>query len=395
MNKQPTLVTITTVSESLTLFTGHARYLTRKGMTVHAIAAPGRLLDEYLQSEQVPFYPVQMHRRISPLSDLPALYKLYTYLRDRRPDIVQAQTPKAALLGMLAAWLARTPVRIYNVVGLRMMTAGPREKAILRLAEAITCTLATQVWCVSDSVRNVMIDEKLCPPSRITVLGHGSVNGIDSLVTFNPANVSIEVAEEFRNRYAIPRDAIVIGFLGRIVRDKGIIELAEAWKQVRLVSDQVRLIIVGVRESGDPVPNEVWNALASDPRVHITGFVPGTDLPAFFAAIDMLVLPTYREGFPVVTLEAASMERPVIATRVPGCVDAVINGVTGTLVNPKDADDLARAIKCYIFDANLRRTHGANARARVLKDFAQEPLWERMYQEYCHLVNVARRSSHR
>jgi glycosyltransferase involved in cell wall biosynthesis len=391
MSAQPKLVHITTVSESLSLFIGHAPYMRGKGFEVHAVSTPGRMLEQYIRSEAVPFHPIHMQRRISPLADIPAVLKLCALFRRLQPDIVQVQTPKASLLGITAAWMTRTPVRIYNVVGLRMMTASGRDAAILRMAERVTCDLATHIWCVSHSVRDFMVEEKLCPASKIKVLGRGSVNGIDSQGRFNPANVPTEATERFRTRYGIPQDATVVGFVGRIVRDKGVVELATAWKQVRNACERAHLIVAGVRETGDPVPDEVWRDLESDPRVHITGFVHDDDLPAFFAAIDVLVLPTYREGFPVVTLEAASMQLPIVGTRVPGCLDAVVDDVTGTLVDARDANQLAAAIERYVADPELRRSHGRAGRDRVVREFAQQPLWESMYQEYCRLMSSGRK----
>ena len=259
----PKLVHVTTVPESLSFFIGQVSYLKRKGIDVYAVSSPGELLEPFLESEQVPFYPIEMQRRISPLDDIPAIRKLYTYFRRLQPDIVQVQTPKAGLLGIIAAWMARTPVRIYNVLGLRMMTAGVIDRAILRMTERVSCALATDVWCVSHSVREVMIAEKLCPASKIKVLRSGSVNGIDSQVRFNPAKVPPELGRHFRSRYNVPTKAPLVGFLGRIVRDKGVVELAEAWKTVRNNFEQAHLILVGAREPGGDIPDDVWRDLSA------------------------------------------------------------------------------------------------------------------------------------
>jgi len=176
----------------------------------------------------------------------------------------------------------------------------------------------------------------------------------------------------------------VIGFIGRIVRDKGIIELAGAWKELREEFPDLHLLLVGPHEPQDPIPAEIDRMLHSDPRVHLLGEV--SDIPPLYAVMDVLALPTYREGFPNVLLEAAGMKVPVVATRVPGCADAVQDGVTGMLVPPCDAARLAVAVRTYLHDGELRRRHGAAARDWVLQEFRPERIWQAIYEEYLELL---------
>jgi len=251
-------------------------------------------------------------------------------------------------------------------------------------SERISCGLADQVLCVSSSIRQLAMDSRLCRPEKIAVLARGSGNGVDAAQKFNDSNISPYLREETRRRCNIPPDALVLGFIGRIVRDKGIIELAGAWKELREEFPDLHLLLVGPHEPQDPIPAEIDRMLQSDPRVHFLGEV--SDIPPFYAVMDVLALPTYREGFPNVLLEAAGMKVPVVATRVTGCADAVQDGVTGMLVPPCDAVRLAGALRTYLHDGELRHRHGAAARDRVLREFRPEGIWEALYEKYLELL---------
>jgi glycosyltransferase involved in cell wall biosynthesis len=320
-----------------------------------------------------------MARRITPLRDLISIWRLYRVLRRFRPDIVHAQTPKGGLLGTIAAWLAATPVRIYHIRGLPYMGAVGVRRFLLRNTERVACTLSHAVLCVSRSVREVAVAEPLCAPDKITVLLGGSGNGVDALGRFDPVGNAAH-RETIRASLGIPPNADVIGFVGRIVRDKGVVELAAAWSALRDAYPDTHLLLVGPFEPQDPIPREVETLLRNDPRVHLTGHTLQT--APFYAAMDLVVLPTYREGFPNVPLEAASMELPVVATRIPGCVDAIQDGVTGTLVPPRDAAALTTAITTYLAHPSLRRAHGQAGRERVLREFRQEAIWAALRAHY-------------
>ena len=372
------LVHVTTVPGTLMFLSGQPRYLRQRGFEVMTISSPGPALERFEQSEEVEGHSVPMSRAMTPGRDAVALLRLVRLLWRLRPDIVDAQTPKGGLLGMIAASLAAVPVRIYHVHGLRFTTARGLSRCVLRLTERVTCALATRVLCVSRSVADLALSDGVAPPDRTAVLLGGSINSVDATGRFSAP--SLEEVAAARAALGLPASARVVGFVGRLVREKGLVELWRAWRTLRDELPDLRLVVVGPIEPQDPIPREVLASLSSDPRVLMAGLQ--WDTPRYFRAFDVLALPTYREGFPVVPLEAAAMRLPVVATRVPGCVDAVVDGVTGTLVPARDAASLTAALRAYLVDPELRRRHGDAARARVVRDFDQERIWSALHLEY-------------
>ncbi len=379
----PIVLHVTTVPVTLPFLAGHVAHAKGKGFDVHALSSPGEALEDFARDMQIDVHSALMPRRITPLVDLAAVWQIVRVIRRIRPTIVDAHTPKGGLLAMMAATLCRVPVRIYHQHGLPLMTATGLKRRILRWTERTASRLAHQVICVSASLREVAIAEGLCPPEKIKVLEHGSIDGVEG-DRFNPARVSTESAQRVRARYQIPQDALVMGFVGRIVRDKGLIELAQSWRVLREECPSLHLLVAGPFESQDPIPADVEAMLRRDPRIHLAGMV--YDMPSVYRTLDLLVLPTYREGFPAALLEAAAMEVPVIATRIPGCVDAVRDGETGLLVPVRDAEALTVAIRRYLGDPTLRRQHGANGRDRALREFDPETMHDALFQEYLRLL---------
>jgi lipopolysaccharide/colanic/teichoic acid biosynthesis glycosyltransferase/glycosyltransferase involved in cell wall biosynthesis len=378
------LLHITTVPMSLTFLKGQVRFMEERGYRFHALCSPGPELDDFGRTYGVPVFGVEMPRQITPLRDLAAVGRIWRVIRRVRPRIVHAHTPKGGLLGMIAAALAGVPVRIYHMRGLPLVAAtGPRRQ-LMRWTEVVACRLASRVFCVSPSLREVALAEALCAPEKITVLASGSGQGVDAEVRFHPERLGTHGRERTRQRLLIPTAATVVGFVGRLVRDKGIVDLAEAWRSLRSEYPAVHLLLVGPLEPQDPIPPEVIAGLRTDERVHMVGMDWNT--PPLLAAMDLLVLPTYREGFPNVPLEAAAMRLPVVATRIAGCVDAVEDGVTGTLVAPRDARALGAAIRRYLEDPELRARHGDAGRERVLRLFRPERIREAIHAEYAALL---------
>ncbi|MEW5918314.1 MAG: sugar transferase [Gemmatimonadota bacterium] len=365
---------------SLVFLRGQVGFMQQRGIDVSVLSSPGPDLDDFSRTNGVRAYSVHMRRAITPLSDLAALWAMLRVVLSLRPHIVHAHTPKGGLLGMLAAALGGVPFRVYHMRGLPMTTASGWRRALLWLTEWIACRLAHRVFCVSHSLRRLAVIARVCSANRIDVPFGGSGNGVDATERFNRGLLAADARSETRAKFDVPQNARVIGFVGRLVRDKGIVELAQAWRRLRDEFPDAHLLLVGPLEAHDPIPRDVEQQLRNDDRVHFAGMDWNT--PPLYAAMDVVALPTYREGFPNVPLEAAAMELPVVATRIPGCIDAIAEGETGLLVVTGDANGLAVALSRYLSDAKLRAVHGAAGRERVLREFSQERIWERIYEEY-------------
>lgn len=371
---------IVTVPGTLGFFRGQFDYFRVHGYDVSVVASPTANFAQMLEELSVQGHGVPMERGISVWRDLLSLVHLWRLLRRERPDIVNGHTPKGGFLSMFAAWLARVPVRVYHLHGLRYETTRGLKRRILMMIEKLSCLFAHRILAVSHSVAEKAIGHGLCSSSKIKVLGSGSVNGVDAQGQFNPDAVDSVVRSRLRHKYGIADDAIVLGFVGRIAKDKGIGELVDAWRIVSAKVPHAHLLIVGEFEPGDPVPEEVREALQSDERIHLAGRV--TKMAEVYQVMDLVVLPTYREGLPQVLLEAAAMELPVVATFATGCVDAVEDGRTGLLVPVGDANALATSIMKYVADAGLRAEHGRAGRRRVLQCYRPEDVWLELDAEY-------------
>lgn len=373
------LVHVTTVPDSLLFLRGQVGFMKANGFSVSVVSSPGPALEAFAREEAVEAHALEMPRRITPATDAATVARLAWWLKRRSPQLVHAHTPKGGLLGMLAASAARVPVRLYQMRGLPMITAHGWKRTLLRNTERVSCTLAHRVICQSPSLRTTAIEEHLVAAARCQVIGLGS-NGVDAQGKFNPARFDLQARAAVRAELGIPVDALVIGFVGRLVGDKGVVELFHAWTGLRRQFSSARLLLVGPFEPRDPIPPEIRSALQSDDRVSCVGFT--ADTPRMYSAMDLVTLPTYREGFPNVPLEAAAMGLPVVATSIPGCLEAVEHARTGLLVPAKDAQALQSAMETYLNEPELRSRHGQAGRQRVLSQFNQERLWEELLELY-------------
>lgn len=376
----PHVVHVLTVPESLLFLRGQLRWMKERGYSFDVVTSPGEGIEDFEAAEGVKVHPLSMPRAITPWRDLVTVTRMASLLRRLRPDLVHAHTPKGGLLGMLAARAAGVGPRVYHLRGLALATATGAKRRLLELTEKTSCSFATRIICNAHSLRREVVQLGLCAPDKIEVPLAGSGNGVDSAHRFNPAKLPVETRALVRQELAIPPAALVVGFVARLVRDKGVIELAQAWKALREERPDAHLLAVGPFEARDPVPPEVRRALERDDRVHLCGW--RKDLARLYSAMDLVVLPTYREGFPNVPLEAAAMRLPVVATRISGCVDAVEEDKTGLLVEPRDANALLAAVRRYASDPALRRAHGEAGRHRVETLFVRERIWEAIENVY-------------
>jgi glycosyltransferase involved in cell wall biosynthesis len=371
---------MTTVDATLgAFFTKQLRQLAQETTAcgqfeVHAVSSPGPILSGLAQSGDaaIAVHPVPMERQPRPLQDLISLWRLLRLMRRVRPQIVHAHTPKAGLLGMIAASLAGVKIRLYTVHGLPLETRRGKWRRILEMAETATCRLATQVYAVSHSLEQVVLQLDLCSANKLKTLGHGSCAGVD-VELFRP-DPSGQCRAEMRHELGIPSDARVITFVGRVARDKGIEVLAAAWLNLRFRCPDVQLVICGPDDTSDSVSEDTLQRLRQDERVHFLG-ERNRGLRAIYAASDVIALPTFREGLPQVALEAAAMEIPVVGTTATGIV----------LVPIRDAAGLSAALECLLNDAVLRSRLGSAARQRVCERYGSDHvnrLWMEQYQTH-------------
>ena len=388
--RKTTVAVITTSPMAMRFFLQEQmKYIASRGFDVHGIASPGKDLDRVGLQTGLPVHDVPMRRQISPVADLVSLWRLWNLIRRLKPEIVHTHTPKAGLLGITAAYLAGVPVRVYTINGL-VLESRSGWRRISSFTDRVACSLSTQVLCVSRSVREKVIGAHYCSANRIKTLGRGGSHGVD-LARFSCAALPAGAKRRFRRLNSIPEDALVLGFIGRVVRDKGIVELTHAWHKIWEVVPSVFLLLCGAPEDHDPLPEGVLAGLRADSRVRFVKSEPD-DMPGVYAAIDVAVLPTYREGLPNVALECGAMGVPIVATRVTGCIDAVLDGISGLLVEPKNPDELASAVCTLLTHPEQREAFGAAAHAFVVANFDESYVSGLLLREYGRLLKACGRN---
>jgi lipopolysaccharide/colanic/teichoic acid biosynthesis glycosyltransferase len=377
---KPRVLFAVTASLSCGFYRGMLRYLEAAGFSTTMVSAPGKMLDEVTRSEGAASVSVPMEREIRPLHDLVSLWNLYRTMRVARPELVDVSTPKAGLLGSVAALLARVPCRVYTLRGLRIETATGLKRLVLWLAERVACTCAHRVVPVSNSLRLRAIELKLVSPEKACSLGNGTC-GVDT-ERFTPKNRKTEQVAQLRQTLNLTGNETVIGFVGRFVKDKGMRELVEAFRELSASRPELRLLLVGDYEAGDPVEPEIRRYIEATPTILRTGFV--ADTAPYYALMDVFVLPTYREGFPGVPLEAQASEVAVVTTNATGAVDSVQHGVTGLIVPLKDTKALTEPIDALLRNPEMRADMGHAGRKWMQRDFRPEVIWQahtEMYRE--------------
>ena len=374
------LLRITTVATSLGLLKGQLRFLSDNGLEVVAVAdnsasrregATTDELKEVERTEGVRTVDVAMHREISLLADLRSLWSLYRLFRREKPDIVHANTPKGSLLAMLAARLAGVKHRIYTVTGLRFETATGPFRHLLIAMEQLTCACATKVIPEGQGVKKTLIRERITS-KQLHVVHNGNLNGVDLDYTSPDA---VEAAKE------APKNTFNFIFVGRMVRDKGIQELLDAFVRVNAKHPQTRLILLGRFEPElDPISTEAADIIKKHQAIITAGYQ--NDVRPWLKASDVLVHPSYGEGFPNVILEAGAMSLPCIVTDINGSNEIIIPPQNGIIVPPRDSNALEHAMNKLIENSPLADEMRKNARPMIAERFDRKDVHRAMLQTY-------------
>jgi glycosyltransferase involved in cell wall biosynthesis len=362
--KRRSIVVGVTHAQTCLILGKRLRALRDAGFHVSTVSSPGDLLDCTAANEGVDRIAISIRRGIAPLADLHSLFLLWKMLGRLKPDLVEFSTPKAGLLGTVAATLRGIPCRVYMLRGLRLETATGLKWHILLAAERLTAACAHVVLCNSESLRARALALRVAPAHKLLLLGDGSSNGVDA-ERFSPG------PRDMREHLGFSPEARVVGYVGRLTRDKGVPELIEAFEAILTAEPEAWLLLVGWYDASEDALDEALRTrIHEHPRILCTGFV--RDTAPYYRAMDVLVLATWREGFPNVVLEASATEIPVVTTISTGSRDAVVPEVTGLLIPPGYPEAIREAVLKLLRDPERSRRMGKAARAWVLEHYADE-----------------------
>jgi len=376
---RPHIVVGITNPQTCLVLRGRLRTLREQGFRVTLVSSPGELLTSTAAQEGVDSIAIPMHRQISPVADIVSLARLWWLLFRLKPEMTEFSTPKAGLLGSIAAMLCGIPVRVYFLRGLKLETCTGLKRRILLLTEKVASACSHAVLCNSDSLRNEALALGIASEAKLRLLGEGSSNGVD-VERFTPG------LDSLRQRLGLPLDAPVVGFVGRMTRDKGLPELVEAFDTILASKPDVYLLLVGWFDaSEDALVDELRLRIKRHPRIRTTGYV--ADTAPYYRAMDVMVLPTWREGFPNVVLEAAATGIPVITTLATGSRDAVVPEVTGLLIPPGYPAAISEAVLNLLGNPERCRRMGLAARAWVLDHYADGRVLGRTVRFYKSLLD--------
>lgn len=370
------MVIIGTVPLSFaTLLKGQPRYLS-EFFDLSIITSSDIVNKEIEKYEGVSIYAVDMTRQITIVKDFKALLQIYLYLVKNRPDIVYSFTPKAGLLGMIASFVARVPVRVHNIVGMPLMEATGKRKILLKFIERLTYFFSTKLYCNSFGLKDY-IETNLTKKS-VKVIAQGSINGVDSDFfedTFTPIE-----KEELRNRLGFNRDDFVLIFVGRVVKDKGVNELIDAFSILKIKYPYLKLLMVGdFEEKLSPIDQNSMDAIKNNDSIKLVGFQK--DIRPYLSVSNLFVLPSYREGLPNSLIEAGSYGVPLLATDINGCNEVIIENKTGILIKKKSVDSLVEGVSILLENRELYNKIKESVRSLTINRYGQEKFFKILKDE--------------
>lgn len=374
------LIRITTVPLSLDkLLEGQLKFM-QKNYEVIAVSSEKEYLEKIGQREGVATFHLEMTRKITPIKDLLAVLKLTWFLIKTKPEIVHSHTPKAGIVGMMAAFFARVPNRLHTVAGLPLMEATGNKRKMLDFVEKLTYSFATKVYPNSKGLYEIILKNKYCKSEKLKVLANGSSNGINTTF-FSNSHFSFAQKEDLKNQLGIQQDDFVFVFVGRLVADKGINEMISAFRKLKINHPTAKLILVGPLEPElDPLSAETLEAIENVKEIISVGYQQ--DVRLYFSISNCLVFPSYREGFPNVVMQAGAMELPSIVSNINGCNEIIIQKENGLIIPVKDEKILLEAMSAVMEDIVLYEHLKANARLMIVNRYEQTVVWKALLNEY-------------
>ena len=383
---QKKIVRITTVPEALrVLLRGQLKFMSAH-FEVIGVAADEPLLAKVEEEQQIRTEGINMTRKITPFADLKSIWSLYKFFKKEKPVIVHTHTPKAGLVGMIAARMAGVPVRMHTVAGLPLMVASGVKRTVLEIVEKVTYTFATKVYPNSFRQAEFIVENKFTNSSKIKVIGNGSSNGIDTTY-FDPQLIAEESKAALKKQMQLTSTDIVLCFVGRIVSDKGIAELVASFVEINKQNSNVKLVLVGPFESHlDPLDAETMKQIKQHACIKWIDFQD--DVRPYLAITDVFVFPSYREGFPNVVMQAGAMNLPCIVTDINGCNEIIEQGKNGLIIPAQDKVNLKKAIERLVYDKALRKNLQSNAREMIVTRYEQKLVWNLILQEYKEMLKA-------
>lgn len=379
------LIRITTVPLSLkVLLKGQLRFMASNGFDVKGVSSEGEELREVHENEGIAVEAITMSRKITPFQDLKSLWEMWNFLRKEKPQIVHTHTPKAGIIGMLAARLAGVPHRLHTVAGLPLMEAIGTKRKILNFVEKLTYSSATRVYPNSKGLYDFILQNNFTQSNKLKIIANGSSNGIDTTF-FSPDQVTELERVTLREKLNIQPDNFVFVFVGRIVSDKGINELIKAFSELQAAENNepagIKLLLVGGLENDlDPLNPETLVEINQNKDIISVGFQQ--DVRSFFAIADALVFPSYREGFPNVVMQAGAMGLPSIVSDINGCNEIIIEGENGLIIPSKNVEKLKEKMLTLAKDKNLYTKLKGNSRRMIENRYEQSVVWNALLEEY-------------
>lgn len=381
--KKSKLIRITTVPVSLDKLLDKQMAFMKNHYEVVAISSDDTILTKVGEKDGVRTYCVEMTRQITPLQDLKAVWKLYRFFKKEKPLIVHTHTPKAGTLGMIAAWLARVPYRLHTVAGLPLLEVKGNKRKLLNMVEKITYKCANGVYPNSFGLRDIILEQNFCSPSKLKVIGNGSSNGIDTK-HFDPKLYAQEFKNELRTQLGINESNFVFIFVGRLVGDKGINELVKSFDAISQNHPEAKLLLVGTQEAKlDPLHKETIDSINTNKSIISVGYQ--TDVRPYFSIAKVLTFPSYREGFPNVVMQAGAMGLPSIVSNINGCNEIIVEGKNGTIIPAKAERELEEQMRLLLTSKNYVDTLAQHSREMITSRYQRDVVWEAILEEYKHL----------